>query len=109
MTTFVIAVVVLSIGSAIGTLDPTVVAVLGTIFGGVGLKVTEHWLAKSKNRQTEQDSLRQVLRDEIGSLKTELGVVEKDRDRWQKEYYDLRDKWSATNTELTILKSKQDN
>ena len=97
---------VLSIGSWLGGLDPAWIALFGTLMGGVGLKALEHWLSRGKVKQTEQDRLRDELRQEITNLKSENNQLEKDVDHWRKEYYDLRDKWSELSTELAIYKSQ---
>lgn len=89
------------------------VALMGTIFGGAGLKIIEHRLGKAKERSTEAQSMRDELRKEIESLRTQLAnaAVEEKRleaeiDKWRAMYYDLRDEKQAAVTELTILKER---
>lgn len=76
------------------------IALVGTIFGGAGLKITERWLnrAKEKNDTAKQirDELRTDMatyRKEITDLKTELDKVEAEVNAWQDKYYELRDKY----------------
>lgn len=89
------------------------VALLGTIFGGAGLKIIESWLGRVKERATEAASMREELRREIESLRAQLiqadgeelrleGLVEE----WRQKYYDLRDEKQKVVTDLTITLDK---
>lgn len=82
--------------------DPTVVALIGTIMGGVGLKVVEHWLGKNKVKVDDASRLRDELRLEITAQRDEIKGLEADVDKWRKEYYDLFLKYTQLNTDLTI-------
>lgn len=81
----------LTVGEFFSGLDPTFVALIGTLFGGVGLKAVEHWLSRSRVKIDEQDKLRAELKGEITTLKAELRAAEADRDKWREEYFDFRD------------------
>lgn len=82
--------------------DPTVVALVGTIMGGVGLKVVEHWLGKNKVKVDDASRLRDELRLEITAQREEIKQLETEVDKWRKEYYDLFLKYTQLNTDLTI-------
>lgn len=93
--------------------NPGFVALLGTLFGGAGLKVVESWLGKAKERATEQQTIREELRKEIDNLRAQLekGAAEEQRletqiEDWRAKYYDLRDEKQQVVTELTILKDR---
>lgn len=58
-------------------------ALIGTIFGGVGLKVIERWL----NRHTVVIDERKDYRDEIADLRQRLDKVEEEVDEWRERYY----------------------
>lgn len=88
------------------TLDPAWIALIGTLCGGVGLKLVEHWLGKSKVRVDDASRIRDELRLEITAQRTEIKGLEDDVDRWRKEYYDLRDKYIALQTDLTFALQK---
>lgn len=86
------------------------VALLGTVFGGAGLKIIESWLGKAKERNSEAASIREELRKEIDSLRAQLNKAgaEEQRleamvDHWRAQYYDLRDEKQKVVTELTIV------
>lgn len=83
-------------------LDPAWIALIGTLCGGIGLKVLEHWLGKNRVKIDEATKLRDELRIEIASLREEVKGLEIERDRWRTDYYDLRDKYSTLNTEYLI-------
>lgn len=69
-------------------LDPTLVALIGTIMGGVGLKITEAWLSKGRVKVDEATGIRDELRQELISIRAENKLLEAEVDRWKKDYYD---------------------
>lgn len=88
------------------SLDPAVIALVGTIFGGAGLKLLEHWMGRSQVRVDEAANLRNELRIEITALREEVKALEAEVDKWRTDYYDLRDKYSTLNTEYLIALEK---
>src|SRR5690349_9091125 len=82
--------------------DPTVVALVGTIMGGVGLKVVEHWLSKGKVKVDDAARLRDELRLEITTQKEEIRQLEAEVEKWRKEYYDLFQKYMSLETDLKL-------
>lgn len=93
--------------------NPGFIALLGTLFGGAGLKIIESWLGKAKERSTEQQTIREELRKEIENLRTQLDKSDAEEKRledliedWRSKYYDLRDEKQQVVTELTILKDR---
>lgn len=83
-------------------LDPTVVALVGTVFGGVGLKVVESWLGRNKVRVDDATQIRDELRLEISAQREEIKQLEQDVNKWREEYYSLKEKYFTLQTELTI-------
>lgn len=78
------------------------IALVGTIFGGVGLKVTERWLGRAKERNDAAKQIRDELRtdmatyrSEILTLKAEVDKVEDEVVAWQEKYFEMRDKYST--------------
>lgn len=88
------------------SLDPTWIALISTLCGGVGLKLAEHWLGRNKVRIDDAAKLRDELRLEITAQREEIKQLESDVDKWRKEYYDLRDKYINLQTELTLALQK---
>lgn len=87
-------------------LDPAWIALIGTLCGGIGLKVLEHWLGKSKVRADEAAKLRDELRIELNSQKDEIRELELKLQEVTREYYDLRDKYMELNTKYMIAIEK---
>jgi chromosome segregation ATPase len=86
--------------SLIGDYATPLIALVGTLFGGIGLEVTKRWLnrAKEKNDTAKQirDELRTdmaTLRQEVQTLKAELDKVEAEVVQWQEKYFELRSKY----------------
>lgn len=69
------------------------IAFFGTVFGGAGLEFIRRMLAKSKEKEDSATALRNELRTELTSLKTEMITVEKDLDMWRQKYYELFEKY----------------
>jgi len=88
------------------SLDPAWIALIGTLCGGAGLKVMEHYLGKSKVKIDEATKLRDELRVEITSQREEIKALEHEVDKWRNDYYDLRDKYTTLNTEYLIALEK---
>lgn len=87
-------------------LDPAWIALIGTLCGGIGLKLLEHWLGKSKVKVDEAAKLRSELREEITAQRAEVERLEASVDKWRQDYYDLRDKYATLNTEYLIALDK---
>lgn len=82
--------------------DPTVVALVGTIMGGVGLKVAEHWLGRNKVKVDDAARMRDELRLEITAQREEIAKLEADAVKWRNDYYAMYDKYLAGQTESKI-------
>ena len=70
-----------------------IIALLGTIFGGAGLEFIKRWLGKAKEKDDTATALRNELRGELTSLKTELSNVERELDEWKAKYYEVVEKY----------------
>lgn len=87
-------------------LDPAWIALIGTIFGGAGLKAAESWLGKNRVKVDDATRIRDELRLEITAQREEIKQLETDVDKWRDEYYNLRDKYVELQTELTLALEK---
>jgi outer membrane murein-binding lipoprotein Lpp len=84
-------------------LDPTVVALIGTLFGGVGLKAIEHWLGKNKVKVDDAARLRDELRLEVTALRAENQQLENDVDKWREDYYKMYADFVQVKTDLQLM------
>lgn len=64
-------------------------ALISAIFGGVGLKIVESLLNRSKVKNDLQTQMRSELRADVITLKEELDLIEASLDVWKKKYYKL--------------------
>lgn len=87
-------------------IDPAWIALVGTLCGGVGLKIAENWLGRSQVKVDEATKLREELRNEITAQREEIKTLEAEVTRWRDSYYNLRDEMTKLQTELTILKQR---
>lgn len=87
-------------------MDPAWIALLGTLCGGIGLKVAEHYLGRGKLKIDAATAIRDELRQGLSLERNENAALEKDRDKWRDAYYDLRDRHIALQTELTLALHK---
>lgn len=83
-------------------LDPTWIALIGTVFGGVGLKTVEYWLGKNRVRVDDAAKIREELRADMAVQRAEIVQLEAALDKWRSEYYGLLEKHIALQTELTL-------
>jgi archaellum component FlaC len=88
------------------SIDPAWIALIGTLFGGVGLKVLENWLGKSKIKIDEASQIRDELRIQITNQTEEIRLLEAEVKKLTQDYYDLRDKYSELNTQYIIALDK---
>lgn len=72
------------------------IALAGTLFGGAGFKILEHFLGRSKRKIDEATSLRSELRTELNDLRTEADRLRDEADElrdeidmWRTKYYSL--------------------
>jgi len=73
--------------------NPALVALVGTLFGGAGLKITESFLNRSKNQNDVATQIRQELRQDVQSLRDEIKDLQDELDKWKGKYYDLLDQF----------------
>jgi predicted nuclease with TOPRIM domain len=78
-------------------MSPTTWTFLGTIFGGVGLKLVEKWL----NRNTEKLNQHKDYRQQINELYERLDKVEAEVDLWREKYY--RNEEEITKLRATLI------
>jgi hypothetical protein len=69
--------------------NEAVLALFGTVFGGVGLKVIEALLGRGKRREDIALSLRNELRTELIELRDDNDRLQKALDEWRTKYYRL--------------------
>jgi chromosome segregation ATPase len=78
------------------------IALITTVFAGVGLKIAEHFLSRPRERVDEASKFRDELRIQIDNQREEIKELETGLERWRSEYYDLRDKYNKLQLELTL-------
>jgi len=85
-------------------IDPAWIALIGTVCGGVGLKVAEHWLGRNKVRVDDATQIRDELRQEITANREEIRELETALNEQREKYWALYKEHIALQTELTIAK-----
>jgi hypothetical protein len=77
-----------------------IMALVGTVFGGVGLKVIEHLLARKKTKDDLAGALRKELREEVGRMRQELKEESQGHDAWREKYWTLYEKHVTLGAEM---------
>lgn len=90
-------------------MEPALIALAGTVCGGVGLKIVEHLLGRGKNKDDLAASLRAELRGDIDRLRTELKDEAKDADDWQARYWELKASTLVANSKVDRVVEVVDN
>jgi hypothetical protein len=80
--------------------NPTVIALIGTVFGGAGLKIVESLLSRGKAESEVAASIRAELRTDVGSLRSEIRSLQTEVDTWREKYYVLLER-------LVVLETQQ--
>lgn len=88
------------------TIEPAWIAFGGTVFGGVGLKVIEHWLGRNKIKVDDAQQIRDELRLEITSQREEIRELEAEVKSWRDQYYEVLQKYMIQTTELQLALHK---
>ena len=81
-------------------MSEALIALIGTIFGGVGLKFLESFINRSKAKDDTATQIRKELRDEIRDMRAELNRLESDVDEWKGKYYTLLEQFIKVKAEL---------
>jgi hypothetical protein len=74
-------------------MDTAWIALIGTVFGGAGLKAMESILARGSKKVDTATQMREELRKESASLKEELRSAEKELDAWKEKYFLLLEEY----------------
>lgn len=86
--------------------DPVWIALISTLGGGIGLKVTEHFLNKGQEKASEASKIRDELREQIDDQREEIKHLEEEVEKWRDKYYDLRDDYIKLQTEMMMSLQK---
>lgn len=91
-------------------MDEAWIALAGTVFGGVGLKVVEQILGRAQRKDTTAASIRTELRLDLSGMRVEIEQLRSQVDRlddeidaWRTRYFSLLAA-VATNDSETIKK-----
>lgn len=71
-------------------MDVALIALIGTLCGGAGLKIVEHLLGRGSKKEDLASSLRSELRQDLANLKADLREESKAADEWQQKYWELK-------------------
>lgn len=80
------------------------IALIGTFFGGAGLKITEKYLARTGEKAELATKMRDEIRADLALCKAEAGLLEKEIDEWRAKYYYLLEENLGQRTELKHLR-----
>lgn len=90
-------------------MDTAILALLGTIFAGVGLEVIKNWFTRGQKKIDAATEMRQELRKEAEDLKAdaaalreEIRKVEKELDAWKEKYFLLLQEYLEIKSQLGI-------
>jgi len=82
-------------------MDTAWIALIGTVFGGAGLKFTEQILSRGQGKADAATAMREELRKESTALREEMRVVEKDLDAWKEKYFLLLQDYLEIKSQFT--------
>lgn len=77
-----------------------IIAVVGTVFGGAGLKLVESLLLRRKDKDTTATDLRAELREDIKYLREELKKAETELDDQRRKHLQLMQEYLDVKSKL---------
>lgn len=83
-------------------MDPALIAVLGAIFGGSGLKLVEAWLNRGKTKEDVAKAIRDELREDIQKLEAKQTQLEAEVTIWRDKYYQVLDNFIQVKNQLNL-------
>lgn len=91
-------------------ISPAWIALIGTVFGGAGLKFTETWLNRQTKEADQGTKIRDELRIQIEGLKidadklqVQIDKTEAELDEWKHKYWALVAEFNAKQIEVMTL------
>jgi hypothetical protein len=85
--------------------NPTLLALIGTVMGGSGLKVVEYYLSKRKTKTDEATTIRTELRAEVDNLRKLMKEAETEVDVWREKYFALVNEVATLRAEAEAAKA----
>lgn len=67
--------------------NPAFLALIGTVFGGAGLKFVEWSMNRSKTEADVAGAIRQELRTDVEALRAAVRAEEQEADQWREKYW----------------------
>lgn len=77
-----------SLAAGLGSLDAAWIALIGTLVGGIGLKMLEHHFGKASRKNQERKDIWQEVKD----LQTRIDTLESEVTDWRDRYYKEQEK-----------------
>lgn len=87
-------------------MSAAVIALLGTLFGGAGFKILEHFLSKTQLKDNTASNLRTELRTEIDRRDEEVKYYREELSKGEEAFDLLREKYYTVREENYELQRK---
>jgi hypothetical protein len=65
------------------------IALIGTLFGGAGFKIIEHFLGRRASKEDFATKLRGELHAELTQLRHEIDEARDEADEWRGKFYSI--------------------
>lgn len=96
-------------------MEPALIALIGTVFAGVGLEAIKSLFSRGQKRSDEAKSMREELRKEgealkleASNLREEMRQIEKELDLWKEKYFVLLQQYLEIKAQLGSPKEDGD-
>lgn len=84
-----------------------VFALLGTMFGGVGVKAVDRFLGRKKEQHDIASEMRDELREEIAGLKSDVVLLKEEVKEWRGKYYAILEQFILVKGEIDYTLQQQ--
>lgn len=71
-------------------MELALIGLAGTLFGGVVLKIIEHFLSRNQRKDTLAAELRKELREDLVTIKKELKEESEESEQWRSRYWEIK-------------------
>lgn len=71
-------------------MDPALIALAGTLLGGVGVKVVDKIMSRGTEKADAATEMRNELRSDLARYREEIKEESQAADKWQSAYWELK-------------------
>lgn len=88
-------------------MDVAWIALIGTVFGGAGLKAIEGMLSRGSTKIDAAAAMREELRKDASANREALRILDKELDAWKEKYFILMQEYLEMRSDLAERQARR--